>query len=45
LWLFLDEDDLPPAFELLDNTLDARDGAAEVALLAVADLTLSRALF
>ena len=31
--------------ELFDATLDARDGEAELALLAVADLTLSSALF
>lgn len=31
--------------EFVDATLDARDGAAEVALLPVTDLTLSRALF
>ena len=31
--------------EFVDTTLDARDGAAEVALLPVADLMLSSALF
>jgi hypothetical protein len=39
--LFLDD----AAAELVDTTLDARDGAAELALLPLADLTLSRALF
>jgi hypothetical protein len=45
-WAFaLPLDALPPALELLDSTLDARDGDVDVALLAVADLTLSSALF
>ncbi len=34
-----------PALELADATLEARDGAAEFALLPVADLTLSSVLF
>lgn len=33
------------AFDSVDATLDAREGAAEVALLPDADLTLSSALF
>ncbi len=35
----------PAAFELVDTTLDAREGDVELALLPVADFTLSRALF
>ena len=35
---------LAPA-EFVDVTLEARDGAAELALLPLADLTLSSALF
>jgi hypothetical protein len=33
------------AFEFVEATLDARDGDVELALLAVADFTLSSALF
>ena len=33
------------ALDVFEATLDALDGDAEVALLPVADLTLSRALF
>ncbi len=35
----------PAAFELVDATLDAREGAAELFLLDFTDLTLSSALF
>jgi hypothetical protein len=35
----------PAAFELVEPTLDAREGDVELALLPVADFTLSRALF
>lgn len=35
----------PPALELVDATLDAREGAAELFLLDFTDLTLSSALF
>ena len=35
----------PAALEFVDKTLDARDGDVELALLPVADLTLSRFLF
>lgn len=44
-FLPLDLDFEPAAAELLDATLDAREGDVELALLPVADFTLSRALF
>ena len=44
-FLPLDLDLEPAAFELVDTTLDAREGDVELALLPVADFTLSRALF
>ncbi len=37
--------DLEPALEFVDATLEAREGDVELALLPVADFTLSRALF
>lgn len=36
---------LAPPAEFVEATLDAREGAAELALLPFADLTLSSALF
>ena len=44
-FLPLDLDLEPAAFEWVDTTLDAREGDVELALLPVADFTLSRALF